>query len=128
MGMNFGPVRGFDVPFDLVGDWDPTAIPPIDGELMSTEVSLAQSDLHPDPTVQGSSGAEHELEPEESQAKDDPMDIDLEPILEEEPGEAELEVEPENHLVESEEGLGEPEYILPFEQYLDPNYEPEINF
>ena len=91
-------MRGFDVPFDLIRDWDPTAIPPIDGELTSTEVSLAQSGLHPDPTVQGSSGVEHEPEFEASQvedeAEDDPMDVDLESIPEEMPGEAEPEVGP----------------------------------
>ena len=29
-GDEFGPVRGFEVPFDLVEDWDPIAIPLID--------------------------------------------------------------------------------------------------
>ena len=37
----FGPVRGFDVPFDGVGDWDSLAVPPPDGELTSLEASLA---------------------------------------------------------------------------------------
>ena len=42
----FGPVRGFDVPFNEVGDWDSSAIPPPDGELNRLETSLAQSGLH----------------------------------------------------------------------------------
>ena len=37
----FGPVRGFDVPFDSFSDWDPVAIPPPDGELTRVEASLA---------------------------------------------------------------------------------------
>ena len=41
VGDEFGPVRGFDIPFDLIGDWDSSAIPPIDGELTSAKVSLA---------------------------------------------------------------------------------------
>ena len=40
-GDEFGLVRGFDVPFDLVGDWDSSIITPIDGELTSAKVSLA---------------------------------------------------------------------------------------
>ena len=127
-GDEFGPVRGFDVPFDLVGDWDPTVVPPIDGELISTEVSLAQSGMHLAPAAQGSSEAEHEPEPEVSQAEAEPMDIDLEPIPEEEPEEAEPEVEPGDVPEESEEPVGDPEYILPYEEYMDPNFVPEFNF
>ncbi|XP_030475107.2 uncharacterized protein LOC115692407 [Syzygium oleosum] len=106
-----------------VGDWDPTAVPPIDGELTSVDTSLAQSGLHSTAAAQGSSGAEHEPEPEASQVEDDSMDIDLEPIPEEEPEEAEAEVdpevepevEPEDEPGEFEEPVGDPEYILPFE-------------
>ena len=43
------------------------------------------------------------------------MDIYLEPIPEEELGEVELEMEPENNPDKSEEPEGDPEYILPFE-------------
>ncbi|XP_056165144.1 uncharacterized protein LOC130137569 [Syzygium oleosum] len=77
--------------------------------------------MHSAPAVQGSSEAEHEPEPEASQAEDDLLDIDLEPILEEEPEEeepeeVEPEVEPENESEESEEPVGEPDYVLPYEQ------------
>ncbi|KAI6671814.1 hypothetical protein NL676_006699, partial [Syzygium grande] len=127
-GTEFGPVRGFDVPFDLVGDWDPSAIPPINEELIGAEVSLAQSGMQPAPAVQGSSEAKHEPKPEESQAEGDPMDIDLKPIPEVEPQEAEPEAEPEDEPDESEEPKGEVEYILPLEQYVDPNFIPKHRF
>ena len=85
----FVPVRGFDVPFDLVEDWNPFAIPPIDGELTNAKVSLAQFGLHLAPATQESSRVEHEPKPDASQAENDPMDIDLESIPEEEPEEVE---------------------------------------
>ncbi|KAI6680919.1 hypothetical protein NL676_034800 [Syzygium grande] len=47
----FSPVRGFDVPFDGVGDWDPSAIPPPDGEMISLETSLAQSNRKEAPST-----------------------------------------------------------------------------
>ena len=62
----FGPVRGFDVPFDGVGDWDPVAIPLPDGELTSAEISLAQSGHHPAAATPSSSMAELDLVLEES--------------------------------------------------------------
>ncbi|XP_056161866.1 uncharacterized protein LOC115665152 [Syzygium oleosum] len=111
---------------------DPSAIPPPDGELTSVETSLAQSGLQPAPAAPGSSGAEHEPEPEESLAGDDPMDVNLEAILEEEPDEEELEAEPEDEPedepAESAEPEEEPEYILPYEQWMDPEFVPEDDF
>ncbi|XP_056168702.1 uncharacterized protein LOC130138507 [Syzygium oleosum] len=77
---------------------------------------------------QESSAAEHEPEPEGSQAEVDPMDIDLEPIPEEEPEEVEPEAEPENEPAKSAEPDEEPDYILPFEQWMDPNFVPEDGF
>ncbi|XP_056166367.1 uncharacterized protein LOC130137883 [Syzygium oleosum] len=56
------------------------------------------------------------------------MDIDLEPIPEEEPEEVEPEIEPEVEPDESEEPEEEPEYIIPFEQYMDLNFVPEYYF
>ncbi|XP_056172148.1 uncharacterized protein LOC130139365 [Syzygium oleosum] len=89
---------------------------------------MAQSGLHPAPVAQESSKAEHEPEPKGSQAEFDPMDIDLEPIPEEEPEEVEPEAEPENEPAESAEPEEEPDYILPFEQWMDPNFVPEDDF
>ncbi|XP_056163780.1 uncharacterized protein LOC130137074 [Syzygium oleosum] len=93
-----GPLRGVDVPFDGIGDWDPSAIPLPDGEMTSLKTSLAQSGHQPDPTVP-------ELDPEskESQARYDPMNVDLGVIPEEEPREDEPEDEPEDELVEEPE-------------------------
>ncbi|XP_056174628.1 FK506-binding protein 3-like [Syzygium oleosum] len=61
------------------------------------------------------------------------MDIDLEPIPEEEseeeePEEVEPEIESENEPDKSEQPEEEPEYILPYERYMDPNFVPEYNF
>ncbi|XP_056162435.1 uncharacterized protein LOC130136254 [Syzygium oleosum] len=125
----FGPVRGFNVPFDGVGDWDPSAIPPPDGEMTSLETSLAQSGhqhapVAPEPTV-----AKPDPEPEESQAGYDPIDVHLEVIPEEDPEEEEEdpeakpeeapEVEPE---AEPEE---EPEDVPEYEPWYDPEFVPE---
>ncbi|XP_056160995.1 uncharacterized protein LOC130135556 [Syzygium oleosum] len=79
----------------------------------------------PAPAAPASSGAEHEPEPEESLAGDDPMDVDLEAIPEEEPKEEEPEAEPEDEPAESAEPEEEPEYILPYEQWMDPKFVPE---
>ena len=111
----FGPIRGFDVPFDGVGDWNPAAVPPPDGELTSTEVSVAQSGHHP---VTNSSVAAPESEPEESQAGYGPMDVEMEEILEE----GEPEAQPEEEVPEEEAKPDmEANYNLPYEQWL--NYE-----
>ncbi|XP_056167638.1 uncharacterized protein LOC130138226 [Syzygium oleosum] len=80
------------------------------------------------PTAQGSSGAENKPEPEGSLAGDDSMDVDLEPILEERPEEEEPEAEPEDEPAESAEPEEEPKYILPFKQWMDPNFVPEDGF
>ncbi|XP_030458811.1 uncharacterized protein LOC115679362 [Syzygium oleosum] len=121
----FGPVRGFDVPFGGVRDWDPSAIPPPNREMTSLETSLAQSGLQPAPAAPKHaapepSGAEHDLDPEESQAGYDPMDVDLEVIPEEEPEEEapyeEPKKDPEMRPEDAPEG--EPEY--------EPEYYPEF--
>ncbi|XP_056159964.1 uncharacterized protein LOC115677549 [Syzygium oleosum] len=99
----FGLVRGFDVPFDGVGDWDPSAIPPPDSKMTSHETSLAQSGHQPAPAAPEPSVAEPDLEPEESQAGFDLMDIDLGAMLEEELEEEEPEEEPEKESEEEPE-------------------------
>ncbi|XP_030467777.1 uncharacterized protein LOC115686573 [Syzygium oleosum] len=53
------------------------------------------------------------------------MDMDLEPIPEEEPEEEEPEAEPENDPAVPEE---EPVYIPPYEQWIDPDFVPEYGF
>ncbi|XP_030473991.2 protein Ycf2-like [Syzygium oleosum] len=116
----FGPVRGFDVPFDGVGDWDPSAIPPPDGQMTSLDTSLAQSGHQPVPAEPESTVAELEPEPEESQAGYDQMDVDLDEEPEEEP-EEELEEEPERQLEE------EPEGELEVEPEEEPEDEPPID-
>ncbi|XP_030443651.2 uncharacterized protein LOC115665986 [Syzygium oleosum] len=102
----FGPVRGFDVPFDGVEDWDPSAIPPPDGEMASLDTSLTQLGHQPVLAAPEPSMAEPDSEPEESQAGFDPMDVDLGAVLEEE-----LEEEPEEEPEEEseEEPKEEPE-------------------
>ena len=61
------------------------------------------------------------------------MDVDLEPIpeeepVEEEPEEVELEAEPEDEPAESTKPEEELEYILLFEQWVDLNFVPEKDF
>ncbi|XP_056160854.1 uncharacterized protein LOC130135473 [Syzygium oleosum] len=111
----FGPVRGFDVPFDGVGDWDPSAIPPPDGELTSLDTSLALSRHQHVPSTPESTVAE----PEESQAGYDPMDVDLKVIPKEEEEEEDPKDEPE------EEPEEDPEMGLEDVPEDEPEYEPE---
>ena len=84
--------------------------------------------MHPEPAAQGSSEVEHEPEPDGSQAATDLMDIDLVPIPEENLEGVEPDLEPKIEPDESEVPEGEPEYILPFEQYMDPNFVPKFHF
>ncbi|XP_056171255.1 uncharacterized protein LOC130139269 [Syzygium oleosum] len=115
----FGPVRGFDVPFDGVGDWDPFAIPPHDGEMTSLDTSLAQSGHQHIPTAPEPSVAEPNPEPEESQAGYDPMDVDLGVVPEEGPREEDPKEEPEE--APEEEPEDEPEE----DQEVEPEEKPE---
>ncbi|XP_056160994.1 uncharacterized protein LOC130135555 [Syzygium oleosum] len=91
----------------------------------ATRIGLHAGKAQPAPAAPGSSGAEHEPEPEESLAGDDPMDVDLEAIPEEESEEEEPEAEPEDEPAEFAEPEEEREYILPYEQWMDPEFVPE---
>ena len=62
----FGLVRGFDVSFDGVGDWDPSAIPPPEGEMTNLDTNLAQSGHQQVPTVPKPTVVEPDPKPEES--------------------------------------------------------------
>ncbi|XP_056176735.1 uncharacterized protein LOC115662022 [Syzygium oleosum] len=96
--------------------------------LLCLTYRLHAGNAQPAPAAPGSSGAEHEPEPEESLAGDNPMDVDLEAIPEEEPEEEEPEAEPKDEPAESAEPEEEPEYILPYEQWMDPEFVPEDDF
>ncbi|XP_030441945.1 uncharacterized protein LOC115664140 [Syzygium oleosum] len=95
--------------------------------MTSLETSLAQSGHRPAPAAPEPSGAEHDPEPEESQAGYDPMDVDLGVIPEEEPREEDPEEEPEEVPEEEPENEPEdkPEDELEDEPENEPKEEPE---
>lgn len=93
-----GPLQGFDIPYDRVGEWDPTVIPPHDGVVTSPDTSLEDSDP--------------QSEPMESDSEPEPMESDPES----EPEESELEVELMESEPEEEESLEvapKPERMIP---------------
>ncbi|XP_056159715.1 uncharacterized protein LOC130135194 [Syzygium oleosum] len=78
--------------------------------MTSLETSLVQSGLQPAPAAPEPLGAEHDSEPEESQAGYDLMDVDLEA--------PEDELEEELEDIPEDEPWYEPEYV--------PEYDPEF--
>ncbi|XP_056175788.1 uncharacterized protein LOC115688931 [Syzygium oleosum] len=91
--------------------------------MTSLETSLAQSGLQPAPATPEPSGAEHDSEPEKSQARYDPMDVDLEVIPEEEPEEEDPKEEPKE--APENEPEDEPEEDPEMESEDAPEDEPE---
>ncbi|XP_056176143.1 uncharacterized protein LOC130140539 [Syzygium oleosum] len=141
----FEPVRSFDVPHDGVGDWDPSAVPPPDGELTSAETGPVKSGPAPAPAPVPAPApmdpepmeVEPDLEPEESHQEAVPVEPEVEHELteefedpkgkyeepkeefEEEPEEEELEEEPPIE-VPSESGSED----NPIEIKADPEWTP----
>ena len=117
----FGLVRDFDG----IGDWDLSTISPPDGEMISLETSLAQSGHQHAPAVPKSSVAEPDPEPEESQVRFNPMDLDLGVIPEEGPEE---EADPVDEPVDEldEEHDDEERIAAPVESGEDENNPIEI--
>ncbi|XP_030456595.1 uncharacterized protein LOC115677555 [Syzygium oleosum] len=116
----FGPVRSFDAPFDGVGDWDPSAVPPPDGELTSTEtrpVSVPTPAPIPPPEPMGPEPVEVEpdLEPKESHQGAGPMEPEVKHELTEEFEDPEVEDEEPEEEFEEEPEEEEPEEDQPIE-------------